>query len=167
IAFGIVIVISTFKSLATSHGGVASDLKVEITITMPKAIIRIEEAGDDFYVIIDKIDPILRRRLVRYHDHQKEWEGKESWKTVEMKKFNKELAKVPEDVYANEPYIHPVITKNKQLGSNSPMHPAEAIERMELVGHESFLFKNIKTGKYSMIYRKRDGTFGLVEPKDD
>ena len=46
------------------------------------------------------------------------------------------------------------------------MHPAEAIERMELFGHEAFLFKNVKNGKYSVVYKRRDGTYGLVEPKD-
>jgi hypothetical protein len=45
------------------------------------------------------------------------------------------------------------------------MHPQEAIERMILLGHKSFLFKNIETGKYSMVYIRGDGeSFGLITP---
>ncbi len=45
------------------------------------------------------------------------------------------------------------------------MHPQEAIERMTLLGHKSFIFKNIENDKYAMVYIRDDGfTFGLVEP---
>lgn len=147
--------------------GVNDTLQVEITITMPKAMVRVEENGRDFYAIIDKIDPVLRRRLIRYNDSKKKWEGTESWKMAEMEKFNKELEEIKEDTYAGEQdNAMPLITRYKQFSQNSPMHPAEAIERMALIGHEAFLFKNIETNKYAMVYKRNDGTYGLVEPKE-
>jgi putative sigma-54 modulation protein len=147
--------------------GVNDTLQVEITITMPKAMVRVEENGRDFYAIIDKIDPVLRRRLIRYNDSMKKWEGKESWKMAEMEKFNKELEEIKEDTYAGEQdNAMPLITRYKQFSQNSPIHPAEAIERMALIGHEAFLFKNIETNKYAMVYKRNDGTYGLVEPKE-
>jgi putative sigma-54 modulation protein len=150
----------------TSHGGVDSDTYVEMVITMPKAIVRIVEKGRDFYAVIDAIDPILRRRLVRYNQHARKWEGKESWKLPEKEQFEKEIATMKEDVYADDLDVKPSITRYKQFSQNSPMHPAEAIERMELYGHEAFLFKNIETGKYSTVYKRSDGTYGLLEPKE-
>ena len=59
-----------------------------------------------------------------------------------------------------DPYI-----KKKYYEDDSPMHPAEAVERMELLGHNSFIFKNIETGAYAMLYRRDKGGYGLVEPK--
>lgn len=148
-----------------SHSGVSDNLTVEITIYMPKALIRVEEMGDDFYVVVDKIDPVLRRRLVRYNDHKSHWEGKKSWKEIEREKMEAEFEDSGSDDYVGVS-VKPQITRYKQFSKNSPMRVEEAIERMELLGHEAFLFKNIETEKYSMVYKKRDGTYGLVEPKD-
>ncbi len=148
------------------HRGIDTDIKLEITVTMPRALIRVEEKGSDLYTIVDGIDPILRRRLIRYHDHEKKLEGKESWRTLENKKFEKEIENIKEDDYVGASDVKPVITRYKEYSKNSPMYPAEAIERMELLGHEAFLFKNIENGKYAMVYKKSDGTYGLVEPKE-
>lgn len=149
-----------------AHSGVDTDLRVEITVTMPKALIRVEETGSDFYAIIDLIDPILRRRLVRYSDMKNIWSGEMSWRTVEKDKYTEEMDEIDEDLYAEGAYIPPKITRHKQYSQNSPMHPAEAIERMELLGHEAFLFKNIQNNTYSMVYKRSDGSYGLVEPKE-
>lgn len=151
---------------SVSHLGVESDLKVEITITMPKVLIRVEEKGQDFYTIIDGIDPVLRRRLIRFHDRKKLWEGEGSWRVVDKEQFEKDLEHASYDNYADGVDVPPIITRYKEFSQNSPMHPAEAVERMELLGHEAFLFKDIETGRYSMIYKKGDGTYGLVVPKE-
>jgi len=151
---------------AASHEGKEEDIAVEVTITMPKVLIRVEERGSDLYIILDKIDPILRRRLVRYQEYKKKLEGKESWKDLARRQFEKEINNIDEDIYAQSADVEPLITRYKQYSQNSPMHPIEAIERMELIGHEAFLFKNIETGKYSMVYKRINGTYGLVEPKE-
>lgn len=150
----------------SSHEGREEDITVEVTITMPKVLIRVEESSSDLYIILDKIDPILRRRLIRYHEYKRELEGRKSWKSLAKKQFDDEIEKVNEDIYAQKTEIEPMITRFKQYSQNSPMHPIEAIERMELIGHEAFLFRNIETDKYSMVYKRKDGTYGLVEPKE-
>lgn len=149
-----------------AHSGVDNDLSVEVTITMPKALVRVEESGKDFYPIIDAIDPILRRRLVRYQEKGNLWAGKNSWKVVEREQFENEMDDVDDGGYSDLSDIPPIITRYKQFSQNSPMHVAEAIERMELLGHEAFLFRNIENDKYSMVYKRRDGTYGLAEPKE-
>jgi len=149
-----------------AHTGVNEDLHVEITIHMPKAIIRVEENGSDYYTIVDEMDPILRRRLIRYHDFKKNRDGKVSWKKTEQDVFEKEMRELSDDAYAYDTDVKPIISRYKQFSRNSPMHPAEAIEQMELLGHQAFMFKNLKTQKYSVVYIRSDGTYGLVEPKD-
>jgi putative sigma-54 modulation protein len=149
-----------------SHGGTSEDLHVEITIAMPKALIRVVSHGSDYYTIVDEIDPVLRRRLVRYHDFRKGKEGKVSWKKTVQKEYEKEMKSIDEGYYSDLDTASPIISRYKQFSRNSPMHPAEAIEQMELLGHQAFMFKNIETNKYSVVYRRSDGTYGLVEPKE-
>lgn len=151
---------------AKAHGGVDADLALEITVNMPKAIVRVEEKGSSFYTIVDLIDPIFRRRLIRYKEHRGRLEGVESWKVIERKKDEEEMKNIREDIYADGTYVTPEITRYKEYSQNYPMEPAEAIERMELLGHEAFLFKNVENNKYAMVYKKSDGTYGLVVPKD-
>jgi putative sigma-54 modulation protein len=45
------------------------------------------------------------------------------------------------------------------------MDEEEAIEQMELLGHDFFLFFNVSTGKMNVLYRRRDGNYGLIEPE--
>jgi putative sigma-54 modulation protein len=70
-----------------------------------------------------------------------------------------------EDTETNVIYI-PKITKRKTMDDMTPLEEAEAIERMEMAGYDQYLFKNKSTNKISMIYRRIDGGYGLVEPKD-
>ena len=149
---------------SSSHLGVDKDLFVEFTVWMPKVVIRVEEEGKDFYTIIDKMDPILKRRLVRYDDNSMKWKNRRLWgskKEIE----DQQMSDAIEDVYEDVINVEPLITRHKQYSQNYPMRVEEAIERMELLGHEAFLFKNIETKNYSMVYRRKDGSYGLVEPK--
>lgn len=152
-------------SEAASHKGVDTDQKVEITIWIAKVIIRVEEQGKDFYTIIDLVDPVLRRRLVRYHENKQRWEGGKSWKKARRQKLDNVDTDAKMDNYSDDMSVPLIISRYKEYSQNSPMHPEEAIERMELLGHEAFLFKDIKNGGYAMVYKRKDGSYGLVEPK--
>jgi putative sigma-54 modulation protein len=68
--------------------------------------------------------------------------------------------------YADEPDVNetPVIVRRKRFQMDA-MDEMEAIEQMELLGHESFfVFYNASNHKFNVLYRRRDGTYGLIEP---
>ena len=46
----------------------------------------------------------------------------------------------------------------------SPLEEGEAIERMEMLGYDSFLFRSKATDKISLVYKRKDGSYGIVEP---
>jgi len=75
----------------SAHIGVEKDFALEITIFMPKVLVRVEEDGSDLYTIVDKIDPILRRRLKRFHENKEKFEQKESWKDMIKDNLDKEI----------------------------------------------------------------------------
>ncbi|MBI5421921.1 DUF362 domain-containing protein [Candidatus Peregrinibacteria bacterium] len=59
----------------------------------------------------------------------------------------------------------PKILKRKRFSKSEPMSEEAAIERMELVGHDFFLFNNADTKRFAIVYKRKDGYYGIVEPK--
>jgi putative sigma-54 modulation protein len=57
----------------------------------------------------------------------------------------------------------PVIVKTKQFTMH-PMSAEEAVLQLELVGHDFFVFRHEDTGEINVVYRRRDGGYGLIEP---
>ena len=58
----------------------------------------------------------------------------------------------------------PVIVKTKQFAVK-PMTPEEAVLQLELIGHDFFVFQNADTSDVNVVYRRRDGDYGLIEPQ--
>jgi len=58
----------------------------------------------------------------------------------------------------------PVIVKTKQFAVK-PMSPEEAVLQLELIGHDFFVFQNAETNDVNVVYRRRDGNYGLIEPQ--
>ena len=58
----------------------------------------------------------------------------------------------------------PTIVKTKQFPVK-PMTPEEAVLQLELVGHDFFVFENADSGEVNVVYRRRDGDYGLIEPQ--
>ena len=58
----------------------------------------------------------------------------------------------------------PRIVKSKQFAVK-PMGPEEAVLQLELVGHDFFVFQNAETGDVNVVYRRRDGAYGHIEPQ--
>lgn len=144
--------------------GVDKDFRIDINISLPNSLVIVQEAGEDLYAIIDKSVDILTRRLKRYYDKASQWEGKEPWKVLHAQESLAEFEeKEDEDSYAG--YV-PKIAVHKKIEDMRPKDYAEAIEEMELMGFNQFLFKN-KQGQYSMLYKRQDGSYGLVEPSEN
>jgi len=145
------------------HRGVHRDFKVDVNVALPKTVIRVEEVGDDMYALIDKASDILVRRFRRYLDKIRQWEGHAPWETEECKDLFVDEEVDDDYVYTN---WKPKVAVRKRIGDERPMEEAEAIEMMELRGFNQMLFKNKTTGKYTMVYKRERGGYGLVEPGD-
>jgi putative sigma-54 modulation protein len=147
--------------------GVKSDFRIDINVFLPKSTVRVEQVGPDMYANIDEASDILARRLKRYHDKMAYWEGAVPWKVLEANAVMEET--VEDDVSEVDEYTGyvPRISVRKKLDDMRPLEEGEAIERMELLGYDQLLFRNKKTGKVSMIYRRDIGDYGLVEPADN
>jgi putative sigma-54 modulation protein len=134
----------------------AADRQVaQITIRGRGFILRSEERADDIYAALDTALEKMQRRIERFKG--KHYRGRGDGKSVS------EI--VEETLGAEEETgeLGPMIARRKRF-TLLPMTEMEAIEQMDLLGHENFfVFYNGETNAVNVLYRRRDGTFGLIE----
>ena len=125
---------------------------VEVTINTHSFVIRGEEANDDLYASIDLVSDKIERQIRKN-------------KTRMHKKINREKIKdfiLNEDIESEEKTD--IIVKRKTI-ETKPMDEEEAILQMELIGHDFFVFKNANTDEFNILYRRKDGNYGIIETK--
>lgn len=145
-----------FREQVASRG-TKNDFRIDISVDVPETPIRVTERGEDMYANIDFAVDTLIRRLTRYYDRKDYWGGGKAWEVMEAKMEEEEVV----DDYSD--YV-PKIAKRKKIDDMSPLEEGEAIERMEMLGYDSYLFRSNRTDKISLVYKRRDGSYGIVEP---
>ncbi len=146
-----------------SSRGVKDDFRVNFNTVLPKSVVRVEVNGENMYALIDQASDTLARRLKRYQEKKTYWEGVTPWKVLEA---DANMEEVKDDTLEQYSDYTPTIATRKKIDDMTPLEEGEAIERMELLGYDQYLFKNKATGKFSMIYKRVKGGYGLVEPAD-
>jgi len=145
-----------FKEQKSSKG-VKDDFRIDISVELPETPVRVTERGEDMYANIDKAVDTLVRRLNRYFEMKEHWGGTKAWEVMDVEEVKEEMV----DEYTD--YV-PHIAKRKKIQDMSPLEEGEAIERMEMLGYDSYLFRSKKTDKISLLYKRKDGSYGIVEP---
>ena len=124
---------------------------MEITIPFNNMMLRGEEVCEDFYSAIDDIVNALERQM-RKHRTRLERRVRE----------NAFADYIPQE--DDEPENSYEIVRVKRFAIK-PMDSEEAIMQMELVGHDFFVFRNAETEQVNVVYKRRDGRYGLIEPE--
>ena len=134
-----------------------NDQKVEVTIPVKGGIIRAEEVSEDMYASIDMVEETIERQLVKYKN-----------KLVDKKKSYRDnfTNDYIEADYEDEDEDVVKIVRTKSFGIK-PMDAEEACIQMELLGHNLFVFLNAETDEVNVVYKRKGGTFGLIEPNFD
>lgn len=135
----------------------AADRQVaQITIRGKGFILRAEERGDDIFAAFDTALDKIQRRIERYKG--KHYRGRGDGKSAA-----EVVPAAQEEEETNE--LAPAIVRRKKF-MLIPMDENEALEQMALLGHENFfVFYNANTHAINILYRRRDGSFGLIEPE--
>lgn len=157
-------------SLDSSRAGKTYTMAVEVS--MPHAGFIVRGKGNDVYRLVDEVSDKYRNRLTKFLDKQNSnnsdsdtsMMGSEERYFIE--EFIEDYGRLNASVPDGPKYR---IIEKKGFYDNSPLHIDEAIEIMEMIGRPCFLFKNIDTGKYNVVYRVegkngRSG-YGLIEPR--
>ncbi|WP_234122297.1 ribosome hibernation-promoting factor, HPF/YfiA family [Clostridium hydrogenum] len=126
---------------------------VEVTIPFNGVILRGEESNNDMYASIDIVADKLERQV-----------RKQKTK-LERRKYGDSLKfqDIP-NISSDESDEEPQIVKTKKFAIK-PMSEEEAVLEMELLGHSFFVFENANSNEVNVVYKRKDGNFGLIEPK--
>lgn len=128
--------------------------KIEVTIPVKGDIIRSEQVSSDMYVSIDLVEEVIERQLRKY-------KNKLIARHQEGGNFKQEFFE-NEDNTLDDDEIQ--IVRTKRFGIK-PMYPEDACVQMELLGHDFFVFCNAETDEVNVVYRRKNGTYGLIEPE--
>lgn len=128
---------------------------VEVTLEGDGILLRGEERSDDMYASIDQVVEKLEKQIKRF-------KGK-LINRVHPEEPPKEHVSVMPDEYEALSEHSPQIVRTKRV-TLEPMPPEEAAAQMELLGHDFFVFLNAETDLTSVIYKRKDGDYGLIEP---
>ena len=126
--------------------------KIEVTIPVKGSIIRSEQVSSDMYVSIDLVEEIIERQLKKYKRKLVDQQQAASF-------FKQEFI---EKDYMDEDEIKIIRTKKFDI---KPMYPEDACIQMELLGHNFYVFVNAETEQVNVAYKRKGGTYGLIEPE--
>jgi len=123
---------------------------VQVTLDSNGTLLRGVERGEDLLTAINKVAAVMNRRIEHYKGKLYEKGRGGSFARSELME---EAAQPPRRVI-----------KVKRFAVK-PMSVAEAIDQMELLGHDFFLFFNADNEELNLLYRRKDGNYGLIEPE--
>lgn len=125
---------------------------IEVTIPVKGSIIRAEESSSDMYVSIDLVEEIIERQIKKYKT-----------KLIDKKQAAQSFSELfmNEEPAADEEIK---IVKTKRFAVK-PMDPEEACLQMELLGHSFYVFLNSDTDQVSVVYKRKNNSYGLIEPE--
>jgi putative sigma-54 modulation protein len=126
---------------------------IEVTIPFGGAFLRAEEATDDMYTSIDAVVDKMERQI-----------RKQKTK-LERRNYSDSLkyAVIP-DINDEEREKEAKIVKTKRFAIK-PMSAEEAVLQMELIGHNFFVFQDADSSVVNVVYKRKDGDYGLIEPE--
>jgi putative sigma-54 modulation protein len=132
----------------------------QLTVRSRGRILRAEERNQDIFAAIDAVAEKMQRQITRYKGRLRGAErgqqrGAESVRTPD-------LEPLPEAEFEEEPLGAIVRTKKFPV---TPMGAEEAIEQMELLGHDFFVFFNSEVNGINVLYRRKTGDYGLLQPE--
>lgn len=138
---------------ATAHVTLRVDKdrqSIEVTIPLRGTVIRTEQVSNDMYVSIDLAQEVLERQITKYRK-----------KIIDRHQTGASKVGYTDGEDEEEDAIR--IVRHKQF-EMKPMYPEDACVQMELLGHSFYMFINAETEQINVVYKRKGGTYGLIEP---
>ena len=126
--------------------------RVEITIPLKTYIVRAEETKDDFYAAVDKVLDTLERQIRKNKTRMMSKQVKTN--------FDFDISEIEQEIEKEQEEKKVVKRKTVEV---KPMNEEEAILQMELLGHEFYMYKDSESGKSTVVYKRKDGNYGVIE----
>ena len=129
----------------------------QLTVRNRGAMLRAEERDQDIFAAIDAVLDKMQRQISRYKERRNQ-----RGERAAGEKPNVAAVEAAADREVEPPLGDIVRIKRFPV---SPMHREEALEQMDLLGHDFFVFFDAATESFSVLYRRKDGNYGLLQPE--
>lgn len=157
-------IIEARMELSTESTRSAEDRHVaQLTVRSKGGLLRAEERSKDIFMAVDMVMDKMKRQIDRYK--KKRW-GRTRGTPAEVEEPLLIEEEEEEEIDTEEGFSEGRIVRFKRFDI-TPMSPEEAVDQMELLGHTFFVFYNAEEGQINVVYARRDGNYGLIQPQMD
>jgi len=136
--------------------------KIEVTIPMRnRRILRAETISADMFAAIDEAVEILDRQLTRHKSRLKDKSRRDKAALAELQMYV-----LPDEPQIEVEEFDAINIEKRKHFPLKPMDPEEAAMAMDLLGHSFYVFRNSSTNDINVIYKRKSGNYGLIDPND-
>lgn len=140
----------------------------EVTLWADGVVLRGEEASEDMYASIDLVVGKLEKQISKFRskviERRRTMAGRRKQQAVAAADAALRRGSEPEEAPPDESASGQVAIRRRKRFEMKPMTPEDAAVQMELLGHAFFMFRNAETLEINVVYRRADGSYGLIEP---
>lgn len=163
--------VNHFQSLTTEvdvHLSVARNPRInskqaaEVTIYANGSVIRAEESSESLYASIDLVADKIARQLRKYKERRQDKKAHLPTPDVELEEQTPLVADLIGD---RTPQLPSEVVRTKYFAM-PPMTMTEALEQLQLVDHDFYMFCNAETGEINVIYERNHGGYGVIQPRN-
>ncbi|MEM8502558.1 MAG: ribosome-associated translation inhibitor RaiA [Cyanobacteria bacterium P01_D01_bin.1] len=150
---------------------IAPKQTAEVTIFLNHVVVRAEEGSESLYASIDMVTDKLTRQLRKYKEKRRE-QNHASVRPIDVDAIinasdiatetNADIS----EVLSHEPKLPAAVVRSKYFAM-PPMTVQAALENLELVGHDFYMFRNVETGEINVVYERNHKGYGLLQPRQN
>jgi putative sigma-54 modulation protein len=150
---------------------IAPKQSTEVTLYLNNAVVRAEESSESLYASIDMVTDKITRQLRKYKE-KRQRQDHTSVRPIDVDAVLDAPDTAPansrdiSEVLNHQPTLPAAVVRTKYFAM-PPMTVQEALENLELVGHDFYMFRNIETDEINVIYERNHNGYGLLQPRQN
>ena len=136
----------------------------EVTVHVNRAVVRAEESSESLYASIDLVADKICRQLRKYKEKRRSSDHV-SVRSMEIDTASQDAnLHVTELLEQGQPQLPAEVVRTKYFAM-APMSVQEALENLQLIDHDFYVFYNLETDHINVIYERNHGGYGLIQPR--